>query len=50
MNVEFDKSFYKTLAKIKDQSTLKNIRKSILELENTKGLVDIKKPKEVNRL
>ena len=47
MIVEFDKSFYKTLAKIKDQSTLKNIRKNILELENKKGFVEIKSLKKL---
>lgn len=32
MIVEFDKSFFKTLAKVKDESTLKKVKKSILKL------------------
>ncbi len=32
MIVEFDKSFFKTLAKVKDESTFKKIKKCILKL------------------
>lgn len=47
MIVEFDKSFFKTLAKVKDESTLKKIKKSILKLENTNGLINIKNLKKL---
>ena len=47
MIVEFDKSFFKTLTKVKDESTFKKIKKCILKLENTKGLVNIKNLKKL---
>lgn len=42
MNVEFDKSFEKWLAKIEDSGTLKKIEQIILQAEDAKSIAEIK--------
>ena len=41
MKVEFDKSFLKSLEKIKDSRTLKKIDRIIIECENSKKISEI---------
>jgi mRNA interferase RelE/StbE len=41
MIVEFDKSFYKSLEKIRDKSLFPRIERSIINLEKAKSLADI---------
>ena len=47
MIVEFDKSFFKSLAKIEDQRILKRIKRKILEFENITYLDDISNVKKL---
>jgi len=47
MIVEFDNSFLKSLSKIKDQPTLRRIKKIILELEDSKDLNKIRNIKKL---
>ncbi len=48
MIVEYDNSFYKRLTKIKDESILKRIKKQILDLENSEGLLQIRNIKKLS--
>ena len=41
MKVEFDKSFYKGLTKIKDITILENVKKIILQVENSPNIQHI---------
>ena len=41
MKVEFDRSFLKSLGKIKDENVLKQVEKQILKLEAAKSIKDI---------
>ena len=47
MIVEFDSSFLKSLSKIKDQSIIQRIKKTIIELENSS---DLKKVRNLRKL
>jgi mRNA interferase RelE/StbE len=42
MIVDFDKSFSKSLLRIKDQSILVRVKKCILDLENAENLTNVK--------
>ena len=48
MIVEFDKSFSKSLDKIKDKKILQRTREKILELEHSGSLQDIKNLKKLS--
>ncbi len=48
MIVEYDNSFYKRLTKIKDESILKRIKKQILDIENSEGLLQIRNTKKLS--
>ena len=41
MIVEFDKSFFKYLAKIRDNSILRKVKNKILELEDANSLIEL---------
>lgn len=47
MIVEFDKSFLKSLLKIKDSTELYKVKSQILQLEKAKGLNNIKNLKKL---
>lgn len=47
MNVEFDKSFLKSLSKIKDEKSLKRIEEIILSLEESQSLNHVKTIKKL---
>ena len=47
MNVEFDRSFLKSLSKINNKVTLRNVKKKIFELENSNNLGSIKNIKKL---
>jgi len=47
MTVEFDKSFLKSISKIKDTSILSKIKQTISEVENAKSLGELKNLKKL---
>ena len=47
MIVEFDKSFFKYLAKIRDNSILRKVKNKILELEDANSLNNIRNHKKL---
>jgi len=47
MIVEFDKSFLKSLSKVKDSRELYKVKSQILQLEKAKGLNNIKSLKKL---
>lgn len=48
MIVEFDKSFSKSLDKVKDSTTLQRTEKTILKLEKANSLKDVKNLKKLS--
>ena len=48
MIVEFDKSFSKSLDKVKDSTTLQRTEKTILKLERANSLKDVKNLKKLS--
>ena len=47
MIVEFDRSFHKSLTKIKDEPTFRRIKKNILDLENSKDFLSFRNIKKL---